>query len=76
MIKVTGEMPIGRASRFGTAGTTKAFDPRLGTEIEPSFGVATLDDVDDACTLALQAFRHSTRRRRSAGVSFAWNSPF
>lgn len=69
MMKVAGEMSIGRASRFGTADTIKAFDPRLGTEIEPSFGVATLKDVDDACTLALQAFesyRHTSPETRGA----------
>ncbi|PXW28306.1 aldehyde dehydrogenase (NADP(+)) [Paraburkholderia caballeronis] len=55
-MKVTGEMPIGKATRFGAAGTVKAFDPRRGVEIEPPFGVATADDVDDACQLALRAF--------------------
>jgi 2,5-dioxopentanoate dehydrogenase len=55
-MKVNGEMPIGTSSRFGAAGTFKAFDPRLGSEIEPPFGAATEQDVNDACQLALQAF--------------------
>ncbi|QBR01939.1 aldehyde dehydrogenase (NADP(+)) [Paraburkholderia pallida] len=73
-MKITGEMPVGKRSRFGGAGTFKAFDPRRGAEIEPPFGIASHQDVDDACKLALQAFesyRETSPASRSAFLSCA-----
>ena len=68
-MNVTGNMLIGSSAVFGTAGTVKAFDPAAAAEIEPAFGVATLDDVDQACKLADEAYdsyRNTTPEVRAA----------
>ena len=55
-MNVTGTMLIGDAAVFGTAGKVKAFNPAIGSEIEPAFGVAGQELVDRACKLADAAF--------------------
>lgn len=53
---LTGELFIAskRVARDGTG--FKAVSPGTGAEIEPSFSVATLDDVETACAAAAAAF--------------------
>lgn len=53
---ITGNMIIGARTVRGQAGTLHAFDPALGTQLEPSFGAGDKKDLDQACQLADQAF--------------------
>lgn len=65
---IQGTMIIGHERRLGTAGSIKATDPSTNTEMEPSFGLASSDDVDDACELARLAFdtyRETTPEQRA-----------
>jgi NADP-dependent aldehyde dehydrogenase len=55
-MSVSGELLIGRTAKAGTSGAFKAFDPNLGTPIEPNFGGATAADLEHACKLAEAAF--------------------
>lgn len=49
---ITGSMIIGSRSVRGQAGTLLAFDPALGTLLEPAFGAGDARDLDLACQLA------------------------
>ena len=51
-MSVSGSMLIGGASRAGGSGAFKAFDPNIGSLIEPSFGGATAADLDEACAIS------------------------
>jgi NADP-dependent aldehyde dehydrogenase len=53
---INGEMIIGRAVVRGSAGDVRAFNPATRAELEPAFGLATKDDVEQACQLAGNAF--------------------
>lgn len=55
-MQITGQMLIGKKVVFGLAGNAKAIDPSINQEIEPVFGFATTDEVEQACLLAEQAF--------------------
>ncbi|MFZ6722011.1 aldehyde dehydrogenase (NADP(+)) [Undibacterium sp. Ji49W] len=55
-MQITGKMLIGKNSVFGLAGNINAIDPSTNQQIEPVFGFATADDVQQACDLAGQAF--------------------
>lgn len=55
-MQLTGNLLIGRQSIFGRNGSIKAVDAATGAAIEPSFGGATMNDLDRACTLATAAF--------------------
>jgi NADP-dependent aldehyde dehydrogenase len=55
-MQIDGEMIIGRNAMRGSAGTVRAYDPARQTTLEPEFGLATGADVQQACTLAEQAF--------------------
>jgi NADP-dependent aldehyde dehydrogenase len=55
-MNVTGKMQIGQESVFGSAGKVRSFDPSIGQEIEPDFGVGGIAEVDKACKLADAAF--------------------
>ncbi|MBU9366062.1 aldehyde dehydrogenase (NADP(+)) [Burkholderia multivorans] len=55
-MQITGNLLIGRQSIFGRNGSIKAIDASTGMAIEPSFGGATMDDLDRACALAWAAF--------------------
>lgn len=57
-MQITGSMIIGQQSVFGSAGTVKAINPATNSEFEPAFGLATNDDVNQACQLANAAFDH------------------
>lgn len=65
---ITGNMIIGARSIRGKAGTLHAFDPALGTQLEPAFGAGDNQDLDLACQLAEQAFdsyRHMPLEQRA-----------
>lgn len=55
-MEVTGEMLIGARSVRGTQGVVHSINPATGKEIGPAFGGGSAKDVDDACTLAGNAF--------------------
>ncbi len=54
---VTGELLIGRSARRGTNGEVFGFDAASGEKLQPAFGGATLDDLEEAAALASAAFR-------------------
>jgi 2,5-dioxopentanoate dehydrogenase len=56
---VTGELLIGRSARRGTNGEVFGFDAASGEKLQPAFGGATLDDLEEAAALASAAFRPS-----------------
>ncbi|HEY3598622.1 MAG TPA: aldehyde dehydrogenase (NADP(+)) [Paraburkholderia sp.] len=53
---LTGDMLIGAAQVHGRAGAFRAWNPVLGTEMEPAFGIGDATDVERACTLARSTF--------------------
>ncbi|MCC8404387.1 aldehyde dehydrogenase (NADP(+)) [Paraburkholderia sp. MMS20-SJTN17] len=54
---ITGEMLIGRKAVRGQEKPLRAFNPATGSEIaEPVFGSGTVENVEQACSLAQQAF--------------------
>ncbi len=53
---VSGELLIGARSKAGTSGAFKAFDPSAAAPMEPDFGGATPEDLEEACALASAAF--------------------
>ena len=66
---VSGEMIIGRQLVRGTAGTQLAFNPATRADMQPAFGQAGLEHVEQACTLAesaFDAFRSTTPAQRAA----------
>lgn len=65
---ITGHMIIGSRTVRGQAGTLHAFDPSLGTQLEPAFGAGDSQDLNLACELAEQAFdsyRHLPLEQRA-----------
>lgn len=52
---IQGDMIIGQRIVRGSAGSARAFNPATRAELEPSFGLATREDVDAACRLAESA---------------------
>ncbi|MGG1944639.1 aldehyde dehydrogenase (NADP(+)) [Trinickia sp. NRRL B-1857] len=55
-MRIAGEMLLGASSVRGAQGTTRAFDPARNAEIEPSFGMGGVAEVERACELAAAAF--------------------
>ncbi|PMS15188.1 aldehyde dehydrogenase (NADP(+)) [Trinickia dabaoshanensis] len=55
-MRIAGEMLLGASSVRGTQGTMRAFDPARNAEIEPSFGMGGVAEVERACALAAAAF--------------------
>jgi 2,5-dioxopentanoate dehydrogenase len=67
-MQIKGEMIIGRAAVLGKEGTVKAIDPSRNEQIEPAFGLASNAELEQACTLAWQAFdryRETTPEQRA-----------
>jgi NADP-dependent aldehyde dehydrogenase len=54
-MSISGELLLGSDVRRGTAGTFEVINPNTGERLEPVFGSASAEDVDDACALAWQA---------------------
>ena len=54
---ITGELLIGRSARRGTNGEIFGLDAASGEKLQPGFGGATLDDLEEAAALASAAFR-------------------
>ena len=66
---IQGKLLIGARAQHGTAAAFYAINPATGLPLEPAFGAANLDDVEQACTLAQQAFdtyRDITLEQRAA----------
>ncbi|MDB5449020.1 MAG: aldehyde dehydrogenase, partial [Phenylobacterium sp.] len=64
-----GEMLIGGTARAGRDGAIKAFNTTAGEPMEPAFGGATLEDLQESCALAEAAFdpyRHTSLGARAA----------
>jgi len=53
---INGELLIGARAVRGTQGEIRAINADSGETMEPSFGGATLADLDEACALADAAF--------------------
>ncbi|CCM79854.1 NADP-dependent fatty aldehyde dehydrogenase (fragment) [Rhizobium mesoamericanum STM3625] len=53
---ITGELLIGGTTRRGSNGEIWAIEAVSGRRLEPSFGGASLKDLEQACLLANQAF--------------------
>ncbi|SEQ85795.1 NADP-dependent aldehyde dehydrogenase [Faunimonas pinastri] len=51
-----GEMLVGSSARRGTSGSLRGFDPSTGEKLDPAYGGATAQDVQEACRLAAEAF--------------------
>ena len=51
-MNISGEMIIGQRIVRGTAGAVRAHNPATRQELEPAFGLATPDDLANACALA------------------------
>lgn len=54
---LTGELLIGHSARRGTNGEIFGLDAATGEKLQPGFGGATLDDLEQAASLAAAAFR-------------------
>jgi alpha-ketoglutaric semialdehyde dehydrogenase len=64
---LTGNMLIGAAAVYGSAGVHHATDPATGQSLEPAYGMGTQADVARACALAWEAFdvyRETTLEQR------------
>lgn len=69
MTQISGNLFIGQAEKQGTHGKVYALDAVSGEQIEPAFGGATKEDLDQACALAANAFavfRNVTPEKRAA----------
>ncbi|MEO8735118.1 MAG: aldehyde dehydrogenase (NADP(+)) [Edaphobacter sp.] len=55
-MEITGEMLIGARSVRGGHGVVHSVNPATGEKMAPAFGGGSAKDVDDACTLAMNAF--------------------
>jgi alpha-ketoglutaric semialdehyde dehydrogenase len=55
-IPVSGDLLIGKQAIRGNHGTILAIDPSSGVTLEPAFGGASADNLEQACALAWQAF--------------------
>jgi NADP-dependent aldehyde dehydrogenase len=55
-MNIQGDMIIGRRAVRGSAGSTRAHDPARNAAIEPAFGLATQEDLQQACALAERDF--------------------
>lgn len=55
-MNIVGEMMIGSRAVRGTNGSIKAVNPATGESMEPAFGGASADELEQACALAWQAF--------------------
>jgi 2,5-dioxopentanoate dehydrogenase len=55
-MQLSGDLLIGQRSVRGSHGEIRAIDPTRGAMLEPAFGGASTVDLDEACTLAAQAF--------------------
>src|SRR5471030_958546 len=56
MMTITGQALIGGDAVTGTATAFNAYDPTLGTAIEPVFHTVDAQQIDRACVLAQSAF--------------------
>src|SRR3954447_8550142 len=54
---IKGELLIGRSARRGTNGEIFGLDAATGEKLQPGFGGATLDDLEEAAALASAASR-------------------
>ncbi len=54
---LTGELLIGHSARRGTNGEIFGLDAATGEKLQTGFGGATLDDLEQAASLAAAAFR-------------------
>ena len=53
---LSGNLLIGSRSVRGTSGSIQAIDPKSGATLEPAFGGANKENLEQACALAWQAF--------------------
>ncbi|MES2258767.1 MAG: aldehyde dehydrogenase (NADP(+)) [Pseudomonadota bacterium] len=68
-MSISGHLLIGARAVPGTNGAIKAIDPATGATLEPAFGGAAPEQLEQACALAWQAFdtyRESALEARAA----------
>lgn len=53
---ITGQLLIGGEGRIGSNGEIWGIEAATGKQLQPSFGGASMQDLDDACALADAAF--------------------
>lgn len=53
---INGDMFIGRSAVRGSVGEVRAVNPETGETLEPAYGGATREQLDEACRLADEAF--------------------
>src|SRR5437868_10111870 len=57
MISLSGRSLIGEHSAKASGAAFHAVNPATGTKLEPAFYTANLEEIDEACNLAADAFR-------------------
>ena len=65
---ITGNMLIGQSAVRGDKGSLSAINPATHETLAPNFGVGGIADIEQACTLAQQAFdryRETTAEQRA-----------
>ena len=73
-ITINGELLIGSTIKKGSASTFRAVNPATCEQFEPAFGAGTVDDVEQACALADEAFdtyRNTSLEARAAFLELA-----
>lgn len=66
---INGEMFIGARAVKGSVGEVRGVNPETGETLEPAYGGATREQLDEACRLAAEAFdpyRSAPREARAA----------
>lgn len=67
---INGEMFIGRRAVKGTEGEVRGVNPETGETLEPAYGGATREQLDEACRLAAEAFDAYRGRDPEARAGF------
>src|SRR5690349_12416096 len=61
MISLSGRSLIGEQSAKPSGAAFHALNPATGAKLEPAFYTATIDEIDQACNLAADAFEELAR---------------
>jgi len=69
-MQLSSHLLVGARAVPGANGAIRATNPATGETLEPAFGGATLDDLDQACALAEQAFDPYRERPPQARAAF------
>src|SRR4051812_32888155 len=61
MLTLSGRSLIGEESAEALGAAFHAVNPATGVKLEPTFHTASLEEIDDACNLAADAFQQMAR---------------